>query len=124
MKLHISYDWISLDRYVRTVRLSVVSDRDFMGLVSFHDPDGVHICTSGDIDRMSKFCGPRESSGIRGLILVLDSDDVFGRGLNRLDKPGDPQYDVGVHHMRRMDAANDQLPAVSMLDDDRPRPGT
>jgi hypothetical protein len=58
------------------------------------------------------------------MFLILDVSDVFGRGLNRLDKASDPQDNVGVHHMRRMDAANDQLPAVSMLDDDRPRPGT
>jgi hypothetical protein len=95
-----------------------------MGLVSFHDPDGVHICRSGDIDRMLEFCGPCGPSEVRGMFLILDVSDVFGRGLNRLDKAGDPQDDVGVHHMGRMDAANDQLPAVSMLDDDRPRPGT
>lgn len=95
-----------------------------MGLVSFHDPDGVHICRSGDKRRMFNFCGPRGPSEVRGMFLILDVSDVFGRGLNRLDKASDPHDDVGDHHMRRMDAANDQLPAVSMFDDNRPRPGT
>ena len=116
MILHISYAHISLDRYVRTVRLLSGLDRDFMGLVSIHDPDGVHICRSGDIRRMSTFCGPCGPSGVRGLVLFLDVSDVFCRGLNRLDKTGDPHDDVGGHHMRRMGMANDQLAAAPMLD--------
>ena len=71
---------------------------------------------------MSTFCGPCGPSGVRGLVLFLDVSDVFGRGLNRLDKTGYPPDDVGGHHMRRMGAANDQLAAALMLDDDRAGP--
>ena len=55
----------------------LIWDRRFIVGFGVHDPEDIQLSTAGDIRKMFKLCGPRGSSGIRGLLLVLDSDDVI-----------------------------------------------
>jgi len=110
--------WVLFGRIVAAA--FVISDRGFIVGFGVHDPEDIQLSTAGDIRKMLKLCGPRGSSGIRGLVLVLDSDDVTAVLLNRSHKTGHPDDDFSVHHQRRMTLADFQLPAESMFHDKRP----
>jgi len=110
--------WVLFGRIVAAA--FVISDRGFIVGFGVHDPEDIQLSTAGDIRKMLKLCGPRGSSGIRGLVLVLDSDDVTAVLLNRSHKTGHPDDNVRFHHQRRMTLTYFQLAAESMFHDERP----